>query len=165
MNWFRYRLTIEDPSIRFTTRLPFLENGPKLGVPMQRLKRILGPLVISLSLYAVWPAVDYDSRLQLFNEVVDAAQAPPATQTNKVACCIDLFGLNTGSPRLRRYWHANSNDPDVQAIIPINQGVGPPVVLATLNHDFLALDLYRSGSCLRPSGRAPPAQFSFRKNP
>jgi len=137
-------------------RLPFLQIEPKLSVPMQRLKRILGPLVISLSLYAVWPAAEYDSRLQLFTEVIDATQAPPAQQTDRVSCCIDLFGLDTGSPSLRQYLHPNPIDQDVQVIIPINQGVGPPVVLAILDHDFLALDQYASGSCLRPSGRAPP---------
>jgi hypothetical protein len=121
---------------------------------MQRLKRILGPIVISLSLYAVWPADEYDSRRQLFNEVAEAAQAPPVKQTNRVPCCIDLFGLDAGSPALRRQSH--SNGPDVPAIMPFVHGVGPPTLLETINHDSLTPNFYDSTSHLRPAGRAPP---------
>ena len=137
-------------------RLPFPKNGPKLSVLMRQLKRILGPLVISLTLYAVWPSTDYDSRLQLFNEVVEASEVLPANQPRTPPGCFGFLCSVRSSQSPSVSLDSNPKGQYLRAIFPVLQDVGPPAVLVRLNYDSSALSLYQPASVLRPAGRAPP---------
>ncbi len=116
--------------------------------------RILSIFVLAVCLHAVWPATNYNSRLELFNPSTDPSetQSKPAARTIQVTR--DRF---TGS--FISFTSARSKFPEpqvVHAAIPIYQKSFPAADDSQIAEDRYASNLYSSRSVPRASGRGPP---------
>jgi hypothetical protein len=120
------------------------------------LKRIIGLLVLGLSLHAVCPATDYNPRLELFNPSSvpgDVQRSTPATYPSGLAWsqgwAASCLRASLISPKLRK-------EQTVHAAIPIyQQAMLAADHLASVEVPYESC-LYSSPSTPRASGRGPP---------
>ncbi len=119
--------------------------------------RILGLLVLVLSLHAVCPATDYNSSLELFNPTAapaDVQRSNPVTPTSRVS----WTHTSLASSELR----ASLSHPQfrkgqiVHAAIPIYQKALPTADDSQFVEDRYASSLYDPCSVPHASGRGPP---------
>ena len=117
--------------------------------------RFFGLLVLAISLHAVWPASDYNSRLELFNPSTAPADVQRSTPVTPAIRVIQtrLAGseLSSTSPR-SQFRQAQI----VHAAIPIYQKLLPAADDSRIVETRYASGLYSSCSVPRVSGRGPP---------
>lgn len=118
--------------------------------------RILGLLVLALSLHAVCPATDYNSRLDLFNPTAaraDVQRSNPVTPTTRVSWTHSgLAGSELRASLSRPQFRQGQI---VHAAIPIYQKA-LPADDSQIVEDRYASSLYSPCSVPRASGRGPP---------
>ena len=117
--------------------------------------RIFGILVLAVSLYAVWPASDYNSRLELFNPSIapaDIQRSNPVRRTIRVP-----YARPEPSETGPSWSRAQVRQPQiVHAAIPIYQKLLPAADNSQIAEGGYASSLYSSCSVPRASGRGPP---------
>ncbi len=131
---------------------------------MQRIvsnNRILGLLVLALSLHAVCPATEYTQRLELFNptaapaDVLRSNPAPPISRVGWAQTGVASSELGAGlSPSEFR------SSQIVHAAIPIYQKASPVADASQPVEDPYESSLYSSCFAPRESGRGPPCLIS-----
>jgi hypothetical protein len=115
-------------------------------------------VVLSLSLHAVWPASDYNSRLELFNPTIDPLEAQQSTaiaEPNRLILNYTRFAgsrLQSSSPRPQF-----NKGQIVHAAIPIYQKSLVAAAVSQIVEDAQESSLYSHRTIPRASGRAPPA--------
>jgi len=138
--------------------LTFAGRGTTLTAVMRRSvrpNRIFCLVVLAVSLHAVWPASNYNSRLELFNPSTvpsEGEHSSPVRPTVRVtyACVV----VSETDPSWLR---AEVRQPQtVHAAIPIYQKLLPPADISEIAEDRSASSLYSSCSIPRASGRGPP---------
>lgn len=119
--------------------------------------RILGLLVLAVSLHAVCPATDYNSRLELFNPTAapaDVQRSNPVTPTSRVSWT--HTGLASSELRASLSRPQFRKGQIVHAAIPIYQKALPAEDDSQIVEDRYAASLYSPCSVPRASGRGPP---------
>jgi hypothetical protein len=121
------------------------------------LKRILGLLVLGLSLHAVCPATDYNSRLELFNPTA----APADVQRSKPVAPMSWVrsrytGWSSSELRASLSRAQFRREQIVHAAIPIYQKELPAADDSQIVETRTAASLYSSCLVPRASGRGPP---------
>ena len=121
-------------------------------------KGILGLLVLTLSLHAVWPAADYNSRLELFNPTVDPIEIQKSSSIAEPSWLISTYTrfvgsqLKTSSPRPQFI-----KGQIVYAAIPIYQKALVAAVVSEIIQNRYESSLYAHSALPRAPGRAPPS--------
>lgn len=126
---------------------------------MQRVvspNRILGLLVLALSLHAVCPATDYNQRLELFNPTAAPAEVQrsnPAPPISRVSWAQTVASSELGAGLSPSEFRSSQI---VHAAIPIYQKASPVADASQPVEDPYESSLYSSCSVPRASGRGPP---------
>ena len=125
------------------------------------MRRIVGPnrifclLVLAVSLHAVWPASDYNSRLELFNPSTapsEIQRSSPVRRKIRVT-----YSPVTASETDSSWSRAEVCQPQtVHAAIPIYQKLLPATDNSQIVEDRYASSLYSSCSLPSASSRGPP---------
>src|SRR5688500_18087062 len=113
--------------------------------------RIFGILVLAVSLHAVWPASNYNSRLELFNPDIapsEIQRSSPKRLTIRVTYA-RVAASETDPDRLRAEVRQQQT---VYAAIPIYQKLLPEADNYRIVEDPSASSLYSSCSVPRASG-------------
>ncbi len=123
--------------------------------------RLLGLLILALSLHAVCPTPDYNQRLELFNPTAasaDVQKSSPVTPTDRPGLHLPRLAGSDQRTSLSRPQFRKAQI--VHAAIPIYQKASPAADCSRIVEDQYAASLYSSSSVPRPSGRGPPRVIS-----
>lgn len=118
--------------------------------------RILGLLVLALSLHPVCPATDYNSRLELFNPTAAPADVQRSSPKTSSRTSWTHTGLASSELRASLARPQFREGQIVHGAIPIYQKALPAAYESQFVEDRYESSCYASCSLPRASGRAPP---------
>lgn len=130
---------------------------------MQRIvgpNRILGLLVLALSLHAVCPAIEHNPRLELFNPTAAPADVQRSNSVTPASWVSWTHAGSDSSERRAGSYAEFRKGQIVHAAIPIYQRQLPAADASQIVEDPYESNLYSSCFAPRETGRGPPCLIS-----